>query len=57
MDGIDGGLSDSIPDLPSFLPGLSRSTFLASKEQLDNLVGVVSHQVHMQVVHYSVLLL
>ena len=38
MDCIDNGLSRAIPDLASFLPGLNRSAFLASQEQLDNLV-------------------
>ena len=40
VDRIDGGMSGSIPDLPSFLPGVNRSAYLASQEQLDNLVGV-----------------
>ena len=39
VDGIDGGYTGSLPDLPSFLPGVNRSAFLASQEQLDNLVG------------------
>lgn len=42
VDGIDSGLTGTMPDLPSFLPGVHRSAFLASLEQLDNLVGLVA---------------
>lgn len=42
VDNIDSGLTGAMPDLPSFLPGLRRSAFLASTQQLDNLVGLVA---------------
>ncbi len=39
VDGIDGGYTGNIPDLPSFLPGVNRSAFLASQDQLHNMVS------------------
>jgi hypothetical protein len=38
IDTIDGGYSDEIPDIPSYLPGLKRSAYLTSQAQLDSLV-------------------
>lgn len=38
MDSVDGGYREELPDLPSSLPGLKRSAYLASQAQLDNLV-------------------
>ena len=40
VDSLDGSYSDDVPDLPSSLPGLKRSSFLASQAQLNNLVRV-----------------
>ena len=38
IDTIDGGYSEEIPDIPSYLPGLKRSAYLTSQAQLDSLV-------------------
>ena len=39
IDSIDGGYTDEIPDIPSYLPGLKRSAYLTSQSQLDSLVS------------------
>jgi len=46
MDSVDGGYREELPDLPSSLPGLKRSAYLASQAQLDNLVhgSLISYQ-------------
>ncbi len=41
LDGLeDAGMSDSLPELPLYLPGLKRSSFLASQAQLNNMVSL-----------------
>lgn len=38
LDQLDGGLTEDLPQLPLHLPGLKRSSFLASQTQLHNMV-------------------
>ena len=51
VDTINGGYGEEPLDLPSSLPGLRRSAYLASQTQLDNLVGQVAILSHSVVDH------
>ena len=39
LDNIDNGVGTGTPPVTSLLPGLNRSVFLFSKEQLENIVS------------------
>lgn len=41
LDSLDGGYGSELLELPSALPGLKRSVYLASQAQLNNLVNSV----------------